>query len=301
MKTLLKLAKQRNSIPILGMVYAKNDRLLATNLDTLISVPIPDNLEDGKLYHPEGLDKGLIVESDISAADWPEMFDLGAVKKTLFVNADDLAFVAIAMSTEQVRYYLNGICFNGADMVSTDGHRLHKVDLGGSTEGRVIVPAEAVKFILEMAKEIREKQIIIMFCQHGISAHVGGMALFSKYVDGTFPDYNIVIPRVEADNLAGRWDADTFKAQHKEIKILAKIAGNRQAPVRIQTDGRIACHYNGIQEKWWKVEVKPQSDIGFNADYLKDVCSGDMYVSESRNPAVFVDGNKLAVLMPLRV
>lgn len=109
--------------------------------------------------------------------------------------------VAHAISNEETRYYLNGIYMHRRGerelvFVATDGHRLARTvlelpedlpDIPG-----VIVPRQAVDDIHVLADE--NDRIEIAVGEDMVRVIAGGAVLTSKLVDGTFPDYERVIP-----------------------------------------------------------------------------------------------------------
>jgi DNA polymerase III sliding clamp (beta) subunit (PCNA family) len=113
-----------------------------------------------------------------------------------------LARVAPAMSREETRYYLCGVCldFRGDHLVlvATDGHRLHKVEIheAGKPVAKpvdAILPPGFVKQILSIKPSVRST-ITVTISKGKVSAAVQGYSLTADLVDGTYPDWRKVIP-----------------------------------------------------------------------------------------------------------
>ena len=112
-----------------------------------------------------------------------------------------------AISTEETRYYLNGIYLHTAGSakaqtlrgVATDGHRLAQIDLplpkGASGMPGVIVPRKTVGEVQRLIEDT-EAEVGIELSQGKIRFTIGNVVLTSKLIDGTFPDYGRVVPLV---------------------------------------------------------------------------------------------------------
>ena len=128
------------------------------------------------------------------------------------MSAEDLRRLVdktrFAISTEETRYYLNGIYLhaaksNGIAMlraVATDGHRLAQVESplpeGAAGMAGVIIPRKTIAEIRKLIDETAE-DVQIALSDTKIRFAFDGGVLTSKLIDGTFPDYQRVIP---ADN-----------------------------------------------------------------------------------------------------
>ncbi|MCY4472037.1 MAG: DNA polymerase III subunit beta [Kistimonas sp.] len=186
-----------------------------------------------------------------------------------------------AMSTQDVRYYLNGMLFKISEQtltaVATDGHRLavsSEITEEGVTEGKqVIVPRKAV---LELARLVAEGEdnVTITLGQNHICAHTGPFSFTSKLVDGKFPDYERVIPYGGQKSMLA--DRQTLRqalsraailsnAKHRGVNLTLenntmKMAANN--PEQEQAEDEIPVNYADAELK-----------ISFNVDYLRDVLS----------------------------
>src|SRR5437868_9786043 len=127
-------------------------------------------------------------------------FQLGAADLKRLIDKTQFA-----ISTEETRYYLNGIYLHTAGTakaatlraVATDGHRLAQVELplpaGANGMPGVIVPRKTVGEVQRLIED-NEAEITVELSQGKIRFTLGEVVLTSKLIDGTFPDYARVIP-----------------------------------------------------------------------------------------------------------
>jgi DNA polymerase-3 subunit beta len=145
----------------------------------------------------------------LPAKDWPEL-NRKPSDTPLSVNyaaadlAADLARLAPAMSKEETRYYLRGICFDVTEgelrLVATDGHRMSIIARGNAVDcGDMapIAPDRAIQGIAAMLKG-EESAAINVHALHG-EAVAGSKRLAFKLIDGSFPDWRRVVPSLSAD------------------------------------------------------------------------------------------------------
>ncbi len=310
MKTVTKIAKKRYTIPVLNTVKVDGDRFTATDLDTWLSDEAPIGVEPG-LYHGEGFAEGLRVKSNIPVADFPDMQDKGDLLGTVTLTREDfdkLAWVSLAMSTETTRYYLNGICFKGNRAIATDGHRLNIGEF--ETEfpahpqfvGGVILPRDAFAYLALLMKEKKTiDELTVDFYTKAIRFVVGSGILISKYIDGTFPAFEMVIP--QHDKATGTpFDPAEIEAILPEIKTRAKIADHRGRTNAVRLNGgTISTVFYGEHNGKWSVSSKINIEIGFDANLLVAACAGTLLYGDPTQPIVIEGDGRKAVVMPLRV
>lgn len=263
--------------------------------------------------------------SCLSIKDFPSTAD-GAFSNSFTIAAADLRALIdrtkFAISTEETRYYLNGIFFHSTvsagtpvlRAVATDGHRLARVDVaqpdGASDMPGIIIPRKA---ILELRKLIEETGmgVTISLSEAKVRFAFDDVVMTSKLIDGTFPDYQRVIPQ----------DNDKIMVVGK--KILADAVDRVSA---ISTDkGRaikVAVDHNTVTlsasspdagSAIEEIEADYQNTalaIGFNSRYLLEIMGqieGDQAqfaMADSASPTVIretSEGTALYVLMPMRV
>ncbi len=230
--------------------------------------------------------------------------------------------VRFAMSTEETRYYLNGIHFHalrqGATSmlraVATDGHRLARIEaaLPGGAEALppIIVPRKAVTEVRKLV-EGREDNVRVDVSASRIRFLVDGSVLTSRLVDGQFPDYERVIPK-NADRIA-LLDTRAFAGA---VDRVSTISTERMRAVKLSfADGQVELSSvsadAGRASEELDVEYTGEPlEIGFNARYIMDMLSeidGEQVRFEMTSPAAPTvvrdpaDSGVLFVLMPMRV
>lgn len=193
MKHLIKLANTNKRIPILACIRIKDGIATATDMDVYIDCPTDQS--DG-VYNANAVAAGVYKDANLPVEDFPEMLPLSQDQRAIAVSVESLTFVAIAQSTEETRYYLNGVLFDARGIVATDGHRLHMVKAATDCgDDKYILPRGAVKILLAFAKDEKVKELRVKFSENGkFMCNVGKYHVKGKLVDGTFPDYMRVIP-----------------------------------------------------------------------------------------------------------
>ena len=257
----------------------------------------------------------VIVEGDL-----PTSFSLPA--KTLAELVDRTRF---AISTEETRYYLNGIFLHVSDedqpvlkAAATDGHRLARFTLarpeGAEGMPDVIVPRKAVAELRKLLDEKMDGDVQIDLSASKIRFTLGGeggVVLTSKLIDGTFPDYSRVIPTGN-DKLL-KIDPKSFFAG---VDRVATIATEKTRAVKMGLDKdrvtlTVTSPDNGTASEELAAEYGSDGfEIGFNAGYLKDILSQidsdqvEIHLADAGAPTLIRkndDSPALYVLMPMRV
>ena len=257
----------------------------------------------------------VIVEGDL-----PTSFSLPA--KTLAEMIDRTRF---AISTEETRYYLNGIFLHVSDedqpvlkAAATDGHRLARFTLprpdGAEGMPDVIVPRKAVAELRKLLDEKMDGDVQIDLSASKIRFTLGGeggVVLTSKLIDGTFPDYSRVIPTGN-DKLL-KIDPKSFFAG---VDRVATIATEKTRAVKMGLDKdkvtlTVTSPDNGTASEELAAEYSADGfEIGFNAGYLKDILSQidsdevEIHLADAGAPTLVRKNDNspaLYVLMPMRV
>jgi DNA polymerase-3 subunit beta len=352
------VVERRNTIPILANVLIQAQggeiKLTATDLDIEVVETAPADVpQDGATTAPahmlydivrklpdgaqlelgQGADEGrLTVYSGRSRfalqalppQDFPDLAT-GELTHTFRVAAKDFKSLIdqtrFAISTEETRYYLNGIFLHtvkteGGDMlraVATDGHRLAQTQIprpeGAAGMPGVIVPR---KTVLELTKLIEgaDGEVEISLSTSKIRFGIDGLVLTSKLIDGTFPDYERVIPR--QNERIREVDTKLFAQAVDRVSTISSEKG-RAMKLNMAND-RLTLSVNnpdsGSAEEELAVSYQAEPlDIGFNSRYLLDIASqfkGDMArfeLADAGSPAVIRDASderSLYVLIPLR-
>ncbi|APF35914.1 DNA polymerase III subunit beta [Chelatococcus daeguensis] len=254
---------------------------------------------------------------DIAAGEMPHRFTLPAGELKRLIDKTQFA-----ISTEETRYYLNGIYLhtiesNGMPVlraVATDGHRLARVETtapeGSAGMPGVIVPRKAVAEVQKLLEDA-EAQASVELSPSKIRLSIGSVVLTSKLIDGTFPDYQRVIPAGNDKQLVV--ERASFAAA---VDRVSTISSERGRAVKLAlADGRLTLSVtnpdSGSATEEIEVDYEADAlDIGFNARYLLDITAqldGDtalFKLADPGSPTLIQDregASALYVLMPMRV
>ena len=225
-----------------------------------------------------------------------------------------------AISTEETRYYLNGIYLHAPDgeavlrAAATDGHRLSRIDVplpdGAAGMPGVIVPRKTVGEIRKLIDEY-DGDVDVSLSESKIRFAFDQVVLTSKLIDGTFPDYSRVIP-TDNDKIM-EIDGKTFA---EVVDRVATISTEKTRSVKLSlSKGQLVVSANSPDSASAIEELAVDYDsaaleIGFNARYLLDVAGqvdGERILfamADSASPTVVRDSgdaDALYVLMPMRV
>ena len=249
----------------------------------------------------------------IAEGELPHRFEMPAA--TLRQIIDKTKF---AISSEETRYYLMGIFLHIADdqlkAAATDGHRLARVTVakpdGADGMPDVIVPKKCVLELRKLLDEV-EGSVEVSLSSSKIRFAAGHAVLTSKLIDGSFPDYNRVIPT--ANDKLLKLDPASFRAG---VDRVATIASEKTRAVKISLDRdrvtlSVTSPENGLATEELAADYSADSlEIGFNARYLLDILSeidGDtveVHLADAAAPTLLRENDKsnaLYVLMPMRV
>ena len=349
----------RNTIPILSTVRLSTDggrlTVVGTNLDQVVERSVP--VEDGSLpavcvaaaplaaalakLATDGTADLSLQEDDsrlelrcgrarfrfptAPAADFPVPAPTSWDAEWEMAGSDLAALlwtVRPAVSTEETRYYLNGVLLERADAeliaTATDGHRMISrrvaapdgAELPEGSSGSLIVPRAALSAIEGLAKEAR---VTVRLSGVAIRVEAGETTLTSKLVDGTFPDWRRVLP----GEATARATCDRA-ALIAGVERVATIASERTRAVRVEVGaGHLTLtvtspEHGTATEEVPCSEVGPALTIGFNARYLTDLLgrlSGEaatLWATDAGSACRWSgsdesDAAATLVLMPLRV
>ncbi len=258
----------------------------------------------------------------LSGAGFPHKFDLPAAALRALIDQ-----TRFAISTEETRYYLNGIYIHagrgsiggGPEVgvlraVATDGHRLARIEVA-LPEGAVAMPAVIIprKAVAEVRKLIDEAaaNIEVSLSETKIRVAFDSIAVTSKLIDGTFPDYERVIP--VGNELVMEAQPKPFAAA---VDRVATISNEKSRGVKLvlhRDTLTLSVTSPDAASATEEIEVKysgPPLEIGFNSRYLLDILQqieGDVVrvnLAETGAPAIIRDiagSGALFVLMPMRV
>ncbi|VVS96905.1 Beta sliding clamp [Sphingomonas sp. EC-HK361] len=253
----------------------------------------------------------------IAEGELPTQFELPA--ETLKQIIDKTRF---AISTEETRYYLNGIFLHVADdgsqpvlkAAATDGHRLARVTMprpdGAEGMPDVIVPRKCVAELRKLLDEI-DGSVGVSLSATKIRFDLGQAILTSKLIDGTFPDYSRVIPTGNDKIL--KLDPVSFM---QGVDRVSTIATEKTRAVKMALDrDKITLSVTSPENGTAAEEVPGDYtalpfEIGFNSRYLMDILgqiegdSVEVHLADAAAPTLIRENDKavaLYVLMPMRV
>lgn len=350
--------ERRNTIPILSNVLLSADKgvlsMTTTDMDLEINESVAakvsttgsttapaHTLHDIIRKLPEGSEVELSLSSNgnqMTLKSGRSQFKLSCLPSTDFpalssndlpsgfaIPAADLRALIdrtrFAMSTEETRYYLNGIYLHHAEnegvqvlrAVATDGHRLARFEMplpeGASGMPGIIIPRKAIGELRKLADEAADV-IKISLSENKIRFAFDHIVLTSKLIDGTFPDYQRVIP--QGNNKIVELDPKAFSSA---IDRVSTISDGKSRAVKITLNGKqmtisASSPDAGSATEELEVNGDTELEIGFNAKYLMDITSqieGDgcrLSLADAASPTIIQDNSdpsSLYVLMPLRV
>jgi DNA polymerase-3 subunit beta len=353
------VVERRTTIPILSNVLleAEGDRLSirATDLDVETLESIPAVVEQpGALTAPAHMLHEIVrklpdgAQAGLSALPGEDRLEIRAGRsdfKLATLPRDDFPVMAsadyavsfeapapmlrrlfdkarFAISTEETRYYLNGVYMHVADgasgkalrCVATDGHRLARVDAplpeGAEAMPGVIVPR---KTVLELRKllEDDEATIAVSVSETKIRFATNGVSLTSKVIDGSFPDYSRVIPAANPRRL--EVDAAEFASA---VDRVATVSSERSRAVKLQLGEdrlilSVTAPDSGAATEELAVAYSDEPlEIGFNAKYLLEIAgqvdreNAVFLFNASGDPTLVREGDDesaVYVVMPMRV
>jgi DNA polymerase-3 subunit beta len=354
-----RVVERRNTIPILANVLIRGERgklsLKATDLDLEVVEGIAAEVAPGgsttipahMFYEivrklPDGSQIVLEASGDramltiragrsrftlqtLPESDFPDLA-AGEMSHSFKIPAGDLKRLIdktqFAISTEETRYYLNGIYLHTAGTakaptlraVATDGHRLAQYELprpsGADGMPGIIVPRKTVGEVQRLIED-GEAEIAVELSSSKIRFTIGDVVLTSKLIDGTFPDYARVIPLGNDKEL--KVEKSEFEAA---VDRVSTVSSERGRAVKLALGGgrlvlSVTNPDSGSATEELEVDYQAEPlDIGFNSRYLLDIAAqidGEVAVlklADPGSPTLIQDrdaAGALYVLMPMRV
>ena len=252
----------------------------------------------------------------IAEGELPTQFELPA--ETLKQIIDKTRF---AISTEETRYYLNGIFLHVSDdptpvlkAAATDGHRLARVTVvrpdGAEKMPDVIIPRKCIAELRKLLEEI-DGSVGVSLSNTKIRFDLGQALLTSKLIDGTFPDYSRVIPT--GNDRILKIDPRAFQEGVDRVSTIAteKTRAVKMALDRDKITLSVTSPENGTAAEDVPGDYAAQPfEIGFNSRYLLDILAqveGDtveVHLADAAAPTLIREHDKapaLYVIMPMRV
>ncbi|MBY9064067.1 DNA polymerase III subunit beta [Sphingomonas yunnanensis] len=348
------VVERRNTIPILSNVLLEATaegqlRLMATDLDLQINESVaaavdqpgattvsahtlfdiarklPEGAQvslaaaDGRLTIVAGRARfslGTLPRDDfpvIAEGELPVQFELPVDTLTQIIDK-----TRFAISTEETRYYLNGIFLHVAEGVlkaaATDGHRLARVTVdqpeGAADMPDVIVPRKCIAELRKLLDEV-DGSVGVSLSGTKIRFDLGSAILTSKLIDGTFPDYSRVIPT--ANDKILKLDPKSFMQGVDRVSTIAteKTRAVKMALDRDKITLSVTSPENGTAAEEVPGDYAAMPfEIGFNSRYLLDILGQidtdlvEVHLADAAAPTLIRENDKspaLYVLMPMRV
>lgn len=336
--------------PILTCVLIDGRTVRACDLDMEISVSLPAEQAEGRAaivfrrlaalvrHIPRDMDVTITADAQSATLEFdggryalpcvdPEGFpQIAAQAFDRLVPAAGLKaalkFVAPAISTEETRYYLNGVCFSrdrdGAQaIVATDGHRLLAYPFAGDvgTVKDAILPTSAVRALLNMPEPDSVDLGLSRF-----RFNWAGMTLHTKAIEGTFPDWLRVVPRFEP----GAYDQIEFnrgQMDHRLVRLAATMERrqhNTAVAIAFDSSGALLSasvvdelgNGLGVERLALAGDVRSPRVVGYNARFLRQML-GTFSTESNLTVLISDDGGPMrcqgtnakgfGILMPMRV
>ncbi|HEY4191061.1 MAG TPA: DNA polymerase III subunit beta [Mesorhizobium sp.] len=354
-----RVVERRNTIPILSNVLLAAEgaslEMKATDLDLEITEATPAKVEQGGattvpahlLYDivrklADGAEVMLRTDEDGNAmtvvsgrssfrlqclpqSDFPEL-SAGSFSHIFRLDSAGLKGLIektqFAISTEETRYYLNGIYLHAHEVggklklrsVATDGHRLARAEIEApaGSEGMpgIIIPRKTVS---ELQKLVDDPDVAVTteLSETKIRFTIGSVVLTSKLIDGTFPDYQRVIPTGNDKKLI--IDRQSFSAAVDRVSTISSERGRAVKMSIVEGQVTLAVNNPDSGSATEELAADYSSDaieIGFNARYLLDVAAqltgseARFMLADAGSPTLIHDTSDettLYVLMPMRV
>ncbi|MAR76546.1 MAG: DNA polymerase III subunit beta [Rhizobiales bacterium] len=260
--------------------------------------------------------------------DFPEISDTEFSHGFTIVSGELYRLIEktrFAISNEETRYYLNGIYFHESKptdedkystlrTVSTDGHRLAQAELtlpeGALGMPGIIIPRKTIAELQKLTLE-NDGDVEVKISENKLKFVFNSIEVTSKVIDGTFPDYQRVIP-FQNDKIMSVKTSILTNA----VDRVATLSSERGRAIKLSLKDNsltlsVTSPEAGTAIEEISVDFKGDDfEIGFNSKYLLDILSqlsGDsvkLLFSEPNSPCLVLDPSDeatLYVLMPMRV
>jgi len=349
---LLKVVEKRNTIPILANLHIEASEgsltLRATDLDVEMEITAHAEVEDGfaatvradalgefarqcengsqirmvPAGHHMTLSSGRkrATLQTLPAGDYPSFSKVDEPNRRDIPFAtlvDMLAYCTPAISTEETRYYLNGIYWHVVEgklrAVATDGHRLAQIDgPDWPDQPAVILPRKTVGILTALNTDAKGE---IGIDEAMVMVTGPDFTLRSKVVDGQFPDYTRVIPPLNPEGMT----LTAPRAALAAAVSLCKMAQSKASRAIRLEPGEDSVEIFARETTERNIEVSDTIEativgapvtIGFNGKYLGDWLAEDggetitMRCTDAAAPARFTDPtrpDRLFIIMPYQV
>ncbi|MDF9827311.1 DNA polymerase-3 subunit beta [Ereboglobus sp. PH5-5] len=233
--------------------------------------------------------------------------------------------VAYAQSTDETRYILNGVYFNFKDgkfsVVATDGRRLalmsKEMEIPEDAAGNITVPAKTVAELLRMLD--KGEKVKVSFNERRASFQINvekdtsglldNIYLYSKVVEGNYPNYNQVIPKETHQRI--KLERELF---HQCVHRAALVCSDKSNSVKIKLSTNLlevmaqSPDFGEAHENMAIAYSGPELQVAFNPNFildpLKALDKDEVFfeVKDEVSPGVFKTLDSfICVIMPVRM
>jgi DNA polymerase-3 subunit beta len=188
-----------------------------------------------------------------------------------------IGHVAFAASTEESRPILNGVLWelrkDQMRMVATNGHRLARMDVAVTGQGEAsdfIVPPKALDQVRRLFGSADEVEIARS--ENHLGFRAGQTYVFTRLIEGPYPNYEQVIPR-DNDRVA----VVDKQALASALRRVGVVASDQTHRVRLGFSGgalKFTVNTPDLGEAHDEMAVSYDGEpleIGFNANYLLEI------------------------------
>jgi len=275
-----------------------------------------------------GKEKHILLKGANADLEYPDFNFFEMEERTITIPKDNLWFAQMAMSNDETRNNLNGICaVEGIGVCATDGHRMHIVS-AEMTEFGKIYPANFVDEMIRIAKFTKsqisfacrkaDKELNRDIGYFSVEDYKTKWTLYSQMVDSVYPDVKMVLPEHSKIEILIE-PKETTKTLKRIKKFCSKAdeKGESMVPcvkLKVSNDKVIFCA-NRYDEIVTEIEIdvttlKPGNEeflIGLNVNYFIDILQKEaekvkVTFDDDLSPIKFIrsDGS-YGVIMPMRI
>lgn len=290
-----------------ALKHAGNGQVTMTVDDTHLRISIDDG---ASTFAIDRLPVGDWPEAPVGAPSLYETFTNGHLKSMLDA-------VSFSISTEETRYYLNGIFWEPGAFVATNGHHLTKYAYSATSDMpgfNGIIPRDTVSIIRKLATgNVRTSIIDVAPDKTMLEFEFGCTRVLTKLINGTFPDYRRVIPSGDGDSFV--FDGERLRDAALRIVAFQKAHGGALRAVAFTKgeDGNVQLSSSLGSSIATANTFAPWPDMcandrfGFNAEYLIGVAKPgavSFNIEAPDKPAIITyagEDDMFRVMMPMRV